>query len=90
VPLPTLSCPIPDGEDCESPTFDANGGYTHTEHPFVGNGLSRHHYFDWNAGLVLGLPFNLKLDFRYVGTDAEDLFGRIADNRFIFGAKYLF
>jgi uncharacterized protein (TIGR02001 family) len=90
VPLPTVSCPWPNGETCFEPSFDANGGYTHTEHPFAGIDRSPHHYFDWNAGLVLTTPFNIKLDFRYVGTDADDVFGAIADNRFIFGAKYLF
>jgi uncharacterized protein (TIGR02001 family) len=89
VPLPTISCPIPNGENCISPSFDANGGYTHVEHPFVGNG-STHHYWDWNAGLVLAVPFNMKFDFRYVGTDVEDVFGPIAGDRYIFGAKYLF
>lgn len=90
VPLPTISCPIPNGNDCISPSFDANGGYTNVEHPFVGNGKSTHHYWDWNAGLVLTMPFNIRLDFRYVGTDVEDVFGPIANDRFIFGTKYLF
>jgi uncharacterized protein (TIGR02001 family) len=90
VPLPTISCPIPNGKDCIAPSFDANGGYTHTEHDFPAAGDSNHHYWDWNAGLVLTLPFHFKLDFRYVGTDIEDLAGRNAGDRFIFGAKYLF
>jgi uncharacterized protein (TIGR02001 family) len=84
VPLPTISCPWPDGEECFEPSFDANGGYTHTEK----NIFADQHYFDWNMGLVLTLPFNLKLDFRYVDTDVKDV--RDADARFVFGAKYLF
>jgi len=92
IPLPTISCPWPNGEECLTPSFDANGGYTHVEHPFVevGGPDSTHHYFDYNAGLVFATPFNIKLDFRFVGTDAEDVFGSIADDRFIFGAKYVF
>lgn len=82
-PLPEVSCPFL-GENCFQPTFDANAGYTHTEK----NIFADQHYFDWNAGLVLTLPFNLKLDFRYVGTDVKDVFD--AGNRFVFGAKYLF
>lgn len=83
-PLPEVSCPfLPNGENCFQPTFDANGGYTHAQRPIFDD----HHYWDWNAGLVLALPFNMSLDFRYVGTDV-DLYD--AGNRFIFGAKYEF
>jgi uncharacterized protein (TIGR02001 family) len=87
IPLPTLSCPIPNGKDCIEPSLDANGGYTHSEELIVSNA---HHYWDWNAGLVLALPFNFSLDFRYVGTDVADVVGRDAADRFIFGAKYSF
>lgn len=87
VPLPTIHCPFPNGENCFVPSFDANVGYTHSEQRIVSNA---HHYWDWNAGLVLAMPFNLKLDFRYVGTDVEDVVGKDAANRFVFGAKYLF
>lgn len=83
-PLPEVSCPfLPNGKNCFQPTFDANGGYTHADRVIFDD----RHYWDWNAGLVLALPFNMNLDFRYVGTDV-DLYD--AGNRFIFGAKYLF
>lgn len=84
VPLPTIHCPWENGEDCFSPSFDANGGYTHADR----NIFADQHYFDWNAGLVLSMPFNLKLDFRYVDTDVKDVHD--AGARFVFGAKYLF
>ena len=87
VPLPTISCPIPNGKDCIQPSFDANAGYTNTSTQIFSG---THHYWDWNAGLVLTLPFHFKLDFRYVGTDVRDVAGRDAGDRFIFGAKYLF
>jgi uncharacterized protein (TIGR02001 family) len=84
-PLPDVSCPfLPNAEKCFQPTFDMNGGYTHTDR----NIFADQHYFDWNAGLVLALPFNMNLDFRYVGTDVKDVHD--AGNRFVFGAKYLF
>jgi uncharacterized protein (TIGR02001 family) len=87
-PLPTISCPFAKGKDCISPSLDVNGGYTHTEQRIVSNA---HHYFDWNAGLVLTLPFHFKLDFRYVGTDVNDVVpDGDAGDRFIFGAKYVF
>jgi uncharacterized protein (TIGR02001 family) len=85
VPLPTIHCPWTDGENCFEPSFDANGGYTHTEEVIFPNS---HHYFDWNAGLVLAMPFNLSLDFRYVDTDVDDVHD--AGARFVFGAKYAF
>lgn len=88
IPLPTLSCPIPKGKDCVSPALNANVGYTHSEQRIVSNA---HHYWDWNAGLVVGLPFNFALDFRYVGTDVNDVVpDGDAGDRFIFGAKYAF
>ena len=88
IPLPTISCPFAKGKDCISPSIDANGGYTHSQQRIVSNAQ---HYWDWNAGLVLTLPFHFKLDFRYVGTDVNDVVpDGDADNRFIFGAKYLF
>jgi hypothetical protein len=81
---PALSCPIPKGDPCFEWAFDANGGYTHTDI----NIFQDQHYFDWNAGLVFTLPFNVKLDFRYVDTDVKDVHD--AGARFVFGAKYLF
>jgi uncharacterized protein (TIGR02001 family) len=66
--------------------FDTNFGWTKTEQLID----SDHHYFDWNAGLVATLPFNLSLDFRYVGTDADIPFEKDGGDRFIFGAKYVF
>lgn len=84
IPGPTVSCPIPHGEKCFDLSWDANGGYTHTEQDIFAD----HHYFDWNAGMVLTFPFHMKLDFRYVGTDVKHVSD--ADDRFIFGAKYLF
>jgi len=65
-------------------TFDANAGYTHADRVI----FEDHHYFDWNAGLVVALPFNLSLDFRYVGTDVKHVAN--TDNRFVFGATYSF
>lgn len=65
-------------------SFDANAGYTHADRVI----FKDHHYFDWNAGLVVAMPFNLSLDFRYVGTDVKGVSN--ADNRFIFGATYSF
>ncbi|MEO8605450.1 MAG: TorF family putative porin [bacterium] len=84
IPLPTVSCPFPNGEKCFDWAIDANGGYTHADR----NIFADHHYFDWNAGVVFTLPFNVKLDFRYVDTDVKNV--RDADARFVFGAKYLF
>ena len=84
VPLPALSCPIYKGDPCFEWAFDANGGYTHTDELIFAD----HHYFDWNAGVVLTMPFNVKLDFRYVDTDVKDVHD--AGARFVFGAKYLF
>src|SRR5262245_60317008 len=88
IPLPTISCPFPKGKDCISPSIDGNVGYTHTEQRIVSNAQ---HYWDWNAGLVLTLPFHFRLDFRYVGTNVDNVVpDGDADNRFIFGAKYVF
>ena len=88
IPLPTISCPFAKGKDCISPSLDANGGYTHSQQRIVSNAQ---HYWDWNAGLVLTLPFHFKLDFRYVGTDVNDVVpDGDAGDRFIFGAKYVF
>lgn len=86
VPLGTVSCPFPGDEwkNCFDLAFDANAGYTHTEQYI----FEDHHYFDYNAGLTFSMPFNLSLDFRFVGTDVKDVHD--ADNRFIFGASYSF
>ncbi|MGH7789267.1 MAG: TorF family putative porin [Candidatus Binatia bacterium] len=85
IPLPTLSCPFPNGETCFDWAFDANAGYTHSQQLIF---APDHHYWDWNAGLVFTTPFNVKLDFRYVDTDVDDVHD--AGARFVFGAKYLF
>jgi uncharacterized protein (TIGR02001 family) len=87
VPIGTVSCPFPgkQWENCFDLSFDANAGYTHTETVLFND---NHHYFDYNAGLVFALPFNFKLDFRFVGTDVEDVHD--AGNRFVFAAKYAF
>lgn len=87
IPIGTVSCPFPgkEWENCFDLAFDANAGYTHTETVLFNN---NHHYFDYNAGLTMAMPFNLKLDFRFVGTDVEDVHD--AGNRFVFGAKYSF
>ena len=86
IPIGTVSCPFPgkEWENCFDLAFDANGGYTHTETPIFAD----HHYFDYNAGMTWAMPFNLKLDFRFVGTDVKDVHD--AGNRFVFGAKYTF
>ena len=89
VPIGTVTCPFPIPgmeKKCFDLSFDANGGYTHSENDiFTGT----QHYWDWNAGMVFALPFNMKLDFRYVGTDqADNVFD--AGNRFVFAAKYAF
>ncbi|MEO8605004.1 MAG: TorF family putative porin [bacterium] len=88
VPIGAVTCPIPGMEDkkCFDLSFDANAGYTHSQLDIFAN---THHYWDWNAGLVFALPFNFKLDFRYVGTsEADQVFD--AGNRFVFAAKYAF
>lgn len=86
IPIGTVACPFPgkEWENCFDLTFDANAGYTHTEDDI----FEDHHYFDYNAGLTFALPFNLSLDFRFVGTDVKDVHD--ASNRFVFGAKYSF
>jgi uncharacterized protein (TIGR02001 family) len=89
IPVGTISCPFPgkEWEHCFDLAFDANGGYTHSEvQIFTGT----HHYWDYNAGMTWAFPFNLKLDFRFVGTDEDDLADNAGGNRFIFGAKYSF
>jgi uncharacterized protein (TIGR02001 family) len=78
-----VAVPIPYNFKYFDLTVDGNAGYTHTDE-IIFNDL--HHYFDWNLGLVVGLPFNIKLDFRYVDTDVKDV--RDAEARFVFGAKY--
>jgi len=79
-----LEVPIPLDVEYFDLTVDANGGYTHTDRPLFAD----HHYFDWNTGLVVALPFNLSLDFRYVGTDVKNFAN--GDDRFVFGANYSF
>jgi uncharacterized protein (TIGR02001 family) len=80
--------PIPLDIEYFDLSFDANAGWTKTEQLID----SDHHYIDWNAGLVFALPFNLALDFRYVGTDwdPDPGFKKDGGDRFIFGAKYKF
>lgn len=97
IPIGTVSCPFPgkEREHCFDLGFDANAGYTHTEAetfpdtqaPVFPTG---HHYWDYNAGMTWTFPFHLRLDFRFVGTDEQDLADNAGGNRFIFGAKYLF
>lgn len=84
-----VAVPIPIPTDYFGLTFDTKLGYTATQNPIF---ASDSDYWDWQAGLVFGLPFNLALDFRYVGTDLnEDFVGSDdAASRFIFGAKYSF
>lgn len=86
IPIGTVACPFPgkQWENCFDLGFDANAGYTHTENDIFAD----HHYFDYNAGLTFDMPFNLRLDFRFVGTDVKDVHD--AGNRFVFGAKYSF
>jgi uncharacterized protein (TIGR02001 family) len=86
IPIGTVKCPFPgsEWENCFDLAFDANAGYTHTDKDIFAD----QHYFDYNAGLTMAMPFNLKLDFRFVGTDVKDVHD--ADNRFVFGAKYTF
>jgi uncharacterized protein (TIGR02001 family) len=89
IPIGTVSCPFPgkEWENCFDLGFDANGGYTHSEvQIFTGT----HHYWDYNAGLTMAMPFNFKLDFRFVGTDEAGLADNAGGNRFVFGAKYSF
>ena len=66
--------------------FDANAGYTHSKRLIFPR---THHYWDWNAGMTSALPFNFKLDFRFVDTDIGGVEQR-RRARFVFGAKYLF
>ena len=86
VPIGTVSCPFGEAfKNCFDLSFDANAGYTHTENNIF---TDTHHYWDWNMGLVFAMPFNVKLDFRYVDTDVEDVHD--AGARFVFAAKYAF
>jgi len=87
IPIGTVTCPFPGMEKkCFDLSVDSNAGYTNTSQQiFTGT----HHYWDWNTGMVFALPFNFKLDFRYVGTSEADKV-RDAGNRFIFAAKYAF
>jgi hypothetical protein len=68
IPIGTVSCPFPgkEFENCFDLAFDANAGYTHSD---VDLHRHAHHYWDYNAGMTWALPFNFKLDFRFVGTD---------------------
>ena len=89
IPIGTIACPFPgkEFENCFDLAFDANAGYTHSDvQIFPGT----HHYWDYNAGMTWALPFNFKLDFRFVGTDQDDLADDAGGNRFVFGAKYSF
>jgi uncharacterized protein (TIGR02001 family) len=69
--------------------FDTKIGYTHTEEQIFGD---RNSYLDWSAAFMVGLPFNLLLDLRYVGTDvsASDIGSDDADDRVVVGMKYSF
>lgn len=91
VPIGTVSCPFPgkEWENCFDLGFSAAAGYTHTDEQIFPN---THHYWDYNAGLTATMPFNLALDFRFVGTDVENFpgFDNAGGNRFVFGAKYTF
>jgi uncharacterized protein (TIGR02001 family) len=78
--------PIPVPTEYFDLSFDANAGWTKTEQDID----TDDEYIDWNAGITFALPFNLFLDFRYVGTDADIAFEKDAGDRFIFGAKYKF
>jgi hypothetical protein len=40
--------------------------------------------------MTMALPYSVKLDFRFVGTDEADLADNAGGNRFVFGAKYTF
>lgn len=69
--------------------LDAKGGYSTAETAFAGTDKD---YGDWSAALQVALPFNLALDFRYIGTDIKksEYGNNDAGDRFVFGAKYSF
>jgi uncharacterized protein (TIGR02001 family) len=81
VPLDFIEIPY-----CDLST-DGNVGWTTAKSDIVGD-ADNNNYWDWNIGLVVSLPFNLDLDFRYVGTDIGGYAN--ADQRFIFGTTYSF
>jgi len=79
-----IGIPIPWENDYVSLKVDVKGGYTHADRVI----FEDHHYFDWSTALIVGLPFNLALDLRYVDTDVKDVDD--ADARFVVGATFSF
>lgn len=77
-----VSVPIPVEIPYVDLSIDGNAGWTTAEE----NILDDDEYFDWNLGLVVELPENVSLDFRYVDTDIKDVYD--ADARFVFGITY--
>ena len=78
-----IAVPIPWENDYVSLTVDTKAGYTHTEQIILEDS---HHYWDWSLGMIVGLPFGLSLDLRYVDTDLDDTHD--AGARFIVGATF--
>ena len=79
--------PIPWENDYVTLKFDQKGGYTHTDR-LIFTDPETHHYWDWSTALIVGLPFNLALDLRYVGTDVSEIDD--ADHRFVVGGTFSF
>lgn len=90
-----FNAPIP----LDIPYFDINlegkAGYTKTHQDIyfdAKTGKGDEDYIDQTVALIFTLPFNVTLDFRYVGTDIKTSQYGNADpgDRFIFTAKYAF
>jgi uncharacterized protein (TIGR02001 family) len=84
-----LNVPIPIENQYFDLAIDTKLGWTKTHRAIYGN---ENDYFDWSAALVVGLPFNLALDLRYVGTDVDssELGSNDASDRAVVGMKYSF
>lgn len=90
-----LNTPLP----LDIPYFDVSlesrVGYTTTNQPIyfnAKNGKGEQDYVDQTIALIFALPFNMTLDFRYVGTNIKTSeYGNAdAGDRFVFAAKYAF
>jgi len=83
-----IAVPLPLGIPGIDLSTDANVGYTNAKEVVS---ATRDSYIDYNLGLVVGLPQNLGIDLRWVGTDADGPLGsKIAGDRFVAGLTYSF
>jgi uncharacterized protein (TIGR02001 family) len=67
-------------------TFTLSGAVGHQEVEFDGGGDID--YTTWNLGVGIAATENIGVDIRYFDTDAEDLFGSIAEERIVASVKF--